>query len=259
MGFFSFKKTYFIIDADSQNQKEKPLCSFSTMSANVSPLRVWSQAVEAYTFLSFYLRTPWSVEVSELSTNVTITLTHHECCTIFTAGLFPDTRWPCLAVSFLPTMLFMIIIMILFMTEPASGNGVEGCCVCLLCGIQARIVFMTQTRGWFISRSLYIFCEAVEWKVCDGAVCSLLVDQLQRDPLCSSVSVTKSPLWCWSQQGLSRICNSSSAQSVPNWGFVLVFSSQSHWGNPALEMGQLCLLNCPGRLVYFVRHAANQW
>lgn len=79
------------------------------MSANV-----WSQVVEVSTFLSLCLCTPWSVEVAQLSMNVTLTLSYHECCTIFPA------RWPRLALS-------------LFVTDPASGSGAEGRSVHLFC------------------------------------------------------------------------------------------------------------------------------
>lgn len=42
-----------------------------------------------------------------------------------------------------------------------------------------------------------MFCDRVERRVLDGAVCSFLVDQLQRDPLCLSASLTKISLCFW--------------------------------------------------------------
>lgn len=58
--------------------------------------------------------------------------------------------------------------------------------------------------------------EACISYVADGAVHRLLVDQLQRDPLRSSVSSTKISLWCLLLQELGRSFNPSSVQSVPN-------------------------------------------
>lgn len=67
-----------------------------------------------------------------------------------------------------------------------------------------------------------------------------------------------------SRQELSRSFNSTligrfteRPLSVPAEGFSLSFSSQPHSVNPALETGQLCLLNTAGRRVYLIHHIAN--
>lgn len=140
---------------------------------------------------------------------------------------------------------------ILFMTEPAwSGEAFQSLSVCFFMLYQAFPCLFWPEPGAGPS------AEACIFSVPDGAVHSLLVDQLQRDPLRSSVSLTKISLWCLLLQGLGRSFNPSSVQSVPNSLFspglfiAVPFrgiqpSRQANWIFPKFPwQTELSLLSC---------------
>lgn len=151
----------------------------------------------------------------------------------------------------------------------------KGFCVwvCIVCNTVYRlsliffILFVTQTSSWCIKEANI----SVEWRVCGGAVCSLLVDQLQRDALQLSACVTKISLCYFGDVLMSRFGAGAGAltpplradpQKGPRLFRLRVFSRSFHNGPIQwIQLqggGQLCLLNSAGRPVRFIHHIANQ-
>lgn len=103
--------------------------------------------------------------------------------------------------------------------------------------MQALIVFFYLNQRLDDQQNILcnILCAPAWGGVPDGAVCSLFVDQRQRDPLCLCVSSTKISLCVfWDLMSAPErppVCSS--------WWVLSAFSSQPHWEDPALLPGQL--------------------
>lgn len=109
----------------------------------------------------------------------------------------------------------------MFMTEPASGYGVEGLCgcVCVVLYTGFPCLFLWHEPEAGSSAEAYISSVKLssEKSLMEPYVVYLLISfkEILSAP---SVSLTKISLWWWSRRGRSRIFNSSSAQSVPKTG-----------------------------------------
>lgn len=126
--------------------------------------------------------------------------------------------------------------------------------VCVLYCIQAVIVslyFLIRTRDVLISGIQYIFCDPAEWRVLDGVCLLISFKEILFACLCPWLKIDLFVFletWCLPPPPHTHTpLHPSTPLSAPDEAFS-VFSSQTHWVNPALEMGQLCLLNYHGRL-----------
>lgn len=200
---------------------KKPLRSFTT-SDTVSG---WSQEMEAFCILSCHVTRFTFVQCDQLSfLNCRwFTLICRECCTTSTSGLFPDTCCSCL------TVLFFFFFLLCFWLSQQPVRKWRGL-MCVLCRIQAfMFLFLwlepvdgSSAEAYISSVKLLSEKREGKKKTPDGAACSSFVDQLQRDPdhpcpgQTSLFAVGHDECWAGS-------LNSSSAQSLPSGGLLLLF------------------------------------
>lgn len=158
---------------------------------------------------------------------------------------------------------FLIFYAMLFMSEPASGFGAEEFSVLVLlwyCG-QAFIVFLIliPEAGSSVKANISTVILLNEESLMEPFVVYLLISFKGILSACLRPSQRSLCVFgdlVMSRRELSRSFNSTligrfteRPPSVPTEGFSQSFSSQPHSVNPALETGQLCLLNTAGRRV----------
>lgn len=149
----------------------------------------------------------------------------------------------------------------MFMSEPASGFGAEELCVRVCCcdtvdRLSLFVFFLLKPEaGSSAEANISSVILLNEESSMELFVVYLLISFKETLSACLRLSQRSLCVFgdlVMSRRELSRSCNSTligrfteRPPSVPNEGF----SSQSHSANPALEMGQLCLLNTAGRRV----------